>query len=286
MENNVASIKSIPLYFKIQKRIFEIIEKGKPGDHASIAFDIFIMSLILLNVAAIILESFNAVDHELHVFFRIFEIVSIVIFTIEYVLRLWTSKLKTEASNGFVGLLKYIKSPMAVIDLLAILPFYLPFLIPIDLRFLRILRLTRIFRVFKIQRYSKSLSVIAKVLKNKKEQLLVTIFITLLLIVFASTVMYYIENEVQPKAFPNILATFWWAVATLTTIGYGDVYPITDLGRLLSAVIAILGIGLVALPTGLISSGFIEELSKNKKKVKEERIKYCPYCGKKIVKDD
>ena len=149
---------------------------------------------------------------------------------------------------------------------------------------MRILRVTRLLRIFKIQRYTKSLNLIGKVLKSKKEELFITVFVTIILIIFASTLMYYIENDVQPNAFPNILATFWWAVATLTTIGYGDVYPVTDLGRLLSGIIAVLGIGLVALPTGLISSGFIEEISKKKRqhKQKEEDITYCPHCGKRI----
>ena len=154
---------------------------------------------------------------------------------------------------------------MAVIDLLAILPFYIPMLIPIDLRFLRVLRLTKILRILKLNRYSKSLQLLGKILKNKRADLLVTVFVTTILIIFASSLMYYIENPAQPEQFPNIVASFWWAITTLTTVGYGDLYPITILGKILSGVIALLGIGLVALPTGIISSGFIEELSQRKK---------------------
>ena len=176
---------------------------------------------------------------------------------------------------------------MAIIDLMAILPFYLPLLLPVDLRFLRILRLTRLLRLLKVQRYSKSLQLIGIVLKKKKEELIVTVFVTFILMVFASTLMYYLESDVQPDQFPNIISAFWWAIATLTTIGYGDVYPVTGWGRLLSGIIALLGIGLVALPTGILSSGFIEELSRQKSKdiEKSEQYKYCPYCGKRIDKN-
>jgi voltage-gated potassium channel len=273
----------LPIYNTIKKRVYEIIEKGKHGDKASRLFDIFIVALIMMNVIAIILESVAEINRHFYWLFKSFEIFSIIVFSIEYILRIWTSKLKTGSNNAVVAFFKYIISPMAIIDLLAVLPFYLPFLIPLDLRFLRILRVTRLLRIFKIQRYTKSLNLIGKVLKSKKEELFITVFVTIILIIFASTLMYYIENDVQPNAFPNILATFWWAVATLTTIGYGDVYPVTDLGRLLSGIIAVLGIGLVALPTGLISSGFIEEISKKKRQSKQiGEIIFCPHCGKRI----
>ena len=160
---------------------------------------------------------------------------------------------------------------MAVIDLLAILPFYLPMFIPIDLRFLRMLRLTRVLRVFKLNRYSKALNSISGVMRNKKDELLTTVFLMTFIIVISSTLIYYIEHEYQPEAFPNIVESFWWAIATLTTVGYGDVFPITGLGKVLASVIALSGIGLVALPTGIISSGFMANIKTGKK---------CPHCGK------
>lgn len=140
------------------------------------------------------------------------------------------------------------------------------------------LRLTRLFRIFKLNRYSKSLSVIVSIIKNKKDELISTLFIMFFIIVISSTLMYYFENAVQPEAFPNIIASFWWAVATLTTVGYGDIYPITTIGKVLASFIAITGIGLVALPTGIISSGFVEYIS-----TKKETI--CPHCGKKIEEE-
>lgn len=250
---------------KIKQRIYEIIEPAQTHDRQSCVFDKIILALITLNVLTVILGSFQGLITEYKKIFDIFEIISISIFTLEYLLRLYTSDHKFPASSKWESLRKYIVSPMAVIDLLAILPFYIPMLIPIDLRFLRVLRLTKILRILKLNRYSKSLQLLGKILKNKRADLLVTVFVTTILIIFASSLMYYIENPAQPEQFPNIVASFWWAITTLTTVGYGDLYPITILGKILSGVIALLGIGLVALPTGIISSGFIEELSQRKK---------------------
>ncbi len=266
---------------KIKKRIFEIIETGKKGDKLSIGFDTFIISLIILNVTSIVIESFSSLSPSLRTNLRIFEIISVMIFTIEYLLRIWTANLKYKDNSYFIALLKYIRSPMAIIDLLAILPFYIPALIAVDLRFLRILRLTRLLRIFKLNRYTKALAMVGRVIKSKKEELILTMFITFLLVLIASSLMYYIENDIQPGSFPNIIACFWWAIATLTTIGYGDVYPVTAWGKVLSGIIAILGIGLVALPTGIISSGFIEEISKKGNPTKN-KTKYCPHCGNKL----
>lgn len=167
---------------------------------------------------------------------------------------------------------------MAVIDLLAILPFYLPFIFPIDLRVLRTIRVIRLFRLFKVNRYTNSLSIIAKVFKSKASQLISSVFVVGLLMIISSVLMYSIENPVQPEVFKNAFSGLWWAVATFTTVGYGDIYPITGAGKILSAIIAMLGIGLVAVPTGIISAGFIENISDGR----EEEKHYCPYCGKKI----
>lgn len=260
--------------YNLKKRIFEIIEVAEDNDIPSKIFDIFIICLISLNVLALVISSFSNLPSTLIAILKIFEIVSVIIFTIEYLLRLWTSKFLYP--NSKIPVIKYIFSFMAIIDLLAILPFYIPMIISADLRFLRILRLFRIIRVFKLNRYSSAMETIAKVLKNEKEKLFYTIFIMAILIVFASSLMYYVENPAQPEQFPNIVASIWWAVATLTTVGYGDVYPITALGKLLSGIIAILGIGIVALPTGIISSGFMAELESQKK------TKICPHCGKKL----
>lgn len=267
--------------YSYKKRIFEIIDRAKDNDVVSKMFDYIIMTLIILNTTSIILESFAHLAEKYQGVFYYLEVVSIIIFTIEYLLRFWTADLKFECKkSSFRSRIKYLFSFEALIDLIAILPFYLPMLIPFDLRVLRTLRLTRLFRLFKFNRYSKAMNLIGKVITDKKEELFATIFLMCFLILISSTLMHHFESEVQPDAFPNIVASFWWAVATLTTVGYGDIYPITSVGKLLATIIAILGIGLVALPTGIISSGFIDELTKKK----DDDIR-CPHCGKQINED-
>jgi voltage-gated potassium channel len=257
----------------MKSRLFKIIEKADEGDVCSKVFDYIIMILIMINVIAIILESYESLSQSYGSVFRVIEIISVVIFSIEYLLRLWTSDLKYPSDRKVRARVKHTVSFMAMVDLLAILPFYLPMLIPIDLRFLRMLRLFRVARVFKLNRYSKALNTISNVINEKKEELITTVFIMLFIIVISSTLIYYIEYDYQPEAFPNIIASCWWAVATLTTVGYGDIYPITGLGKVLAAIIALAGIGLVALPTGIISAGFMEQIN-NKKR--------CPHCGKEV----
>lgn len=259
----------------IKKRIFEIIEKSESSeDKPGRAFDFFIITLIILNIIAVIIASYNEIFIKFESSFYIIEIVSVIIFSIEYLLRFWTARLKFPDKRH--PYLAFFFSFMAMIDLLAVMPFYIPFLLPIDLRFLRILRLLRLLRIFKLNRYNESMNMIGRVLVKERHILLTTFFITFVLLLLASSLMYYIENEAQPDKFPNIIASFWWAVATLTTVGYGDVIPVTPIGKLLSGTIALLGIGLVALPTAVISSGFINEINKKKRKNK------CPHCGMEI----
>ncbi len=287
----------------LRYRVYEIIEKGASGDKKSLYFDYAIIVLVLLNVLAIILESFETLEQKeaYKTLFSTFEVFSVIIFTIEYVLRLWTAPYKYDKLKGVFPYVKFSTSFLAIIDLLAIIPFYLPYFLVVDLRLLRMLRIIRLLRILKLNRYSRSLNVLGRVLKDKKSDLVATIFITLILLIIASTLMYNLEHERQPEAFPDIVETLWWAVATLTTVGYGDVYPITGWGRLLSGTIALLGIGIVALPTGILSSGYLEELQKtrdeealeeeakaaaergegpNSEKVKVVYI--CPYCQKDV----
>lgn len=266
----------------IKKRLFEIIQKASKTDTASKIFDIFIIALILLNVILVIVDTFNIPQQLSNIFYYV-EIFSIIVFTIEYVCRVYTADLLFPDLSPIKARIKYIFSFMAIIDLLAILPFYLPFVFPLDLRVLRMLRIFRLLRIFKVNRYTTALSTIAGVFKRKKNQLLSSIFVVLILMIIASVLMYNIENEAQPEAFGNAFEALWWAVATLTTVGYGDVYPITVLGKILSAIIALLGIGLVAVPSGIISAGFMENVNKEKENTDMDDEKcFCPYCGKKI----
>ena len=239
----------------------------------------FIYLLILLNVCTIIVASYKDVFNEYIEWFEYFELLTVIIFSIEYLLRLWTADLEFEGKNGFVKRLKFIFSFYGLIDLFAILPFYLPLLFKFDLRVLRILRLFRLLRIFKLGRLSKSLQTITSVLKESKSELGITIFVAFILMILSSTLMFYVENEVQPEKFENIGQAMWWSVATLTTVGYGDIYPITGLGKILSSIIALVGIGFVALPTGIISSAFISRMQTQKEADKNCE---CPNCGTKF----
>ncbi|MCK4761150.1 MAG: ion transporter [Candidatus Aminicenantes bacterium] len=268
------------VYKNLKKKAHSFIIKKDKSKWYQKIFPYFVYILIVLNVIAVILESVESIRELNKNLFRLFEIFSVIVFTIEYIVRVWVAEHEFINRTAFKARIKFIFSFFGMIDLFAILPFYLPMLIKFDLRFLRILRLMRLFRLFKIARYSKALKMVGTVLRNKKESLLLTLVVTLMLLLVASSLMYHIEHDSQPSAFPNILASFWWAVATLTTIGYGDIYPITGWGKFLSGIIALLGIGLVALPTGIIGSGFIEVIEK-----KKERSKFCPNCGKKYRVD-
>lgn len=181
-----------------------------------------------------------------------------------------------EYSGIVTGRLRFIIKPLPVIDLLAILPFYLSF-VPIDLRFIRVFRLFRIFRVAKLGRYSSSVRLLGRVVRNKKEELVITGMVMILLVVLTSSFMYFAENEAQPNKFPDIPTTMWWSVVTLTTVGYGDVYPVTGTGKFFAAIIAILGIGMFALPTGILGAGFVEEIQKRRSKKP-----VCSHCGREV----
>ena len=262
---------------KVKKRIFEILEIASAGDLLSRTLDIFIMTLIFLNVVAVILETVKSLSSQYTLFFERFEVFSVSIFTIEYILRLWTCTTDNSFKGPIKGRIRFVVTPLALVDLIAILPFYLPMIISLDLRFIRAVRLLRLFRLFKIGRYSESLKTLGGVLKGKKEELLITVFVVLILLVIASSLLYFVENGAQPESFSSIPAAMWWGVATLTTVGYGDVYPITPIGRFFGAIIAILGIGVFALPAGVLASGFAEEIQRKR----EERM-ICPHCGKDI----
>lgn len=273
----------------LKKRIFFLIdEKGRKKSHWNRFFHLSIMALILLSVTGIILESFANFREQYGVALQVFEWFTVAVFSAEYLLRVWTADLKFTEDSPWRARLQFILSPMGLIDLLAILPFYLPFFFKFDLRFIRILRITRLLRIFKLSRYTRALSLFTSVFFEKRNELGITLFVMFLLLLMSSTIMYYLESDIQPEQFPDIISTFWWSVATLTTVGYGDVYPVTGWGKLVSGVIAILGIGLVALPTGILSAGFIEKIEDNNKKkalvekVTNKPFKYCPHCGEKL----
>jgi len=262
---------------KIKRRVYKILEVAAPGDRASRYTDILIMTLILLNVIVVILETVEQLSTRYQHIFNAFDFFSVMVFTIEYILRIWSCTTDERFSSPVRGRLRFLFTPMALIDLVAILPFYLP-LVVADLRFVRVIRLFRLFRLFKMARYLDSMRTLGAVLKLKKEELTVTFFALMILLIFSSSLAYHVEHEAQPEQFSSIPAAMWWGVVTLATVGYGDVYPITPLGKLIGALIIITGIGMFALPAGILASGFVEEVQTKEK----EQRNVCPHCGKRI----
>jgi voltage-gated potassium channel len=264
---------------RLKQRLFDILHDDEVEDPVERYFNLVMLLVILLSVVSVILETEDALYAQFSAFFRTFEIITVVIFSLEYVLRIWTCTMDPRYRSPILGRLKWAITPMAIIDLVAILPFYVPSS-GLDLRFLRAVRLVRLFRLLKMAHYSQSLKTLTRVLRAKKDELLVTLFASVIILVLASSIMYYVEREAQPEAFNSIPSSMWWGVATLTTIGYGDIYPKTVLGKLLGSVIAMLGIGLFALPAGIIASGFSAELQNRQKPAI-----ICPHCGE-VIEDD
>jgi voltage-gated potassium channel len=248
-------------------------------NRAGKSLDTFIIVLIAFNVLMIVLESEQTLAGPYGGWFRGFEYFSSIFFTIEYALRTWScvENPRFGAMGPVRGRLRYALTFFAVIDFVAIAPFYLPMLISLDLRFVRAIRLFRLFRLFKMGRYSTSIKFIVEVFRRRKEELAMTIFVVLIVLILAASLLYFVENGAQPEAFGSIPDAMWWGVITLTTVGYGDVYPITGLGRFLGAFIALIGVGMVALPAGLIASGFNEIIQEKAGKI--SKMRNCPHCG-------
>lgn len=265
------------MYEKLKYRFYDILVETDDGEIIDRIVAVFLMLLILLNAIAVVLETVDSWTEAYGVYFHAFEVFSVTVFTIEYLLRLWIMTYDSRYKHPFWGRVKYTLSAMALIDLVAILPVFLPMFYAFDLRFIRLLRIIRLFRLFKLSRYIASLDLLDDVIKSKKEQLLVTIVMIAILLLFASSLMYLVENEAQPDKFTDIPSSMWWGVATITTVGYGDVFPITPLGKLLGAFVAFLGIGMFALPTSILASGFTEIIEKQRKE--NQKPCACPHCG-------
>ncbi|MEZ5543122.1 MAG: ion transporter [Pseudomonadota bacterium] len=247
----------------MRRRIHQILELAQPDDRSSRRFDIFIVALISLNILALVLESVQEIHrHHVQLFFW-FEVFSVGVFTVEYLLRIWSC---VEAADQrfrhpLRGRLRFALTPMALVDLCAILPFYLGMIYTLDLRFLRALRL---LRIFKLTRYSTAMSTLLQVLRDEAQSFGAAFLILFIIMIIASSGVYLFEHKAQPEAFSNIPEAAWWSVATLTTVGYGDVTPITTGGKIFGIFIMIIGIGMVALPAGILASAFSEELRKRR----------------------
>ena len=249
----------------VRKRIAELLEQRDESDTSSRIVNHSLIVLIVLNVIAIILESVDAIYASYEQAFWSFEVFSVAIFTIEYLARVWSSIDLEDASDSspVVGRIKYMLSPLALIDLIAILPFYLSLYLTFDLRFLRGLRL---LRLFKLTRYSPALGALLDVVQKESEALLAAMVVLVILLVMSAGGIYILENDLQPETFGSIPSAMWWAIVTLTTVGYGDVTPLTTMGKVFGGVIGLLGIGMIALPAAIMASGFAENVRSRKRK--------------------
>jgi len=254
---------------RLRRRTYEILEVAEGGDWISRACDTGLILLILVNVAAVILETVEPIQQAHGEAFATFELISVAIFTVEYLLRAWSAVERADhcGEAHWKSRLRYLVSPMALIDLLAILPFYLAFLVSVDLRFLRVLRL---LRIFKLTRYSSAMTMLLNVFREEASSFCAAFFILIIILILASSGIYLVEQHAQPEAFGSIPHAMWWAMATLTTVGYGDVTPITPFGKLFGACITIVGIGMVALPAGILASGFADQLRRRREALEHE----------------
>ena len=252
--------------------LFKVGAGGRLGWY----MDYFIILLIVANVLAVMLETVDPVYAAYGKELFAFEVISVVIFTVEYFGRLWSAVEHPDYRHPIRGRIRYAVSPYMLIDLVAILPFYVGLVG--DYRFLRALRLFRFLRLLKLTRYSESLRLFLRAVRLKREELVITSIVGAILLLVASSGMYFVEHTAQPEEFSSIPATLWWGVVTLTTVGYGDVHPVTPLGKAIGAFVAVLGVGLFALPASILASGFIEAA--------RERTISCPHCRETILKED
>lgn len=253
----------------LKQRVFNLVELSEEKKTGSWYFDIFIISLILLSCLAIVLESISSLRIQYSDLFNKFELFCVVVFTTEYILRIYSITESDKFKGAITGRIKYSLTAYALIDLFAILPFYVAHFFS-DGMFLRVLRLLRFIRLLKIFRFLNSLTIIDDVIRAKKDELIISFIIILKVLFISSTIMYYCENTAQPDKFSSIPETMWWAMMTLTTVGYGDVVPVTVAGKVISAIISLIGICLFALPTAILASGFSEEIQNRRENNRNE----------------
>jgi len=280
----------------IEKALYYLVDENDEHNRLSKFFNYFLMILIILSVGEMALETDDSIFVPYRHFFHTFDFFTVMVFSIEYIIRILTAHLnpKIKGKTRWQHIKNYIFSFAGIVDLLSILPFYLDFT-SLDLRVVKTLRLFRFLRVFKIARYNESIKLVGDVIWNKRSEIGVIMGLIIIIMIIASFVMFYAEHKDNAEHFPNVLSCLWWAIVTMTTIGYGDVYPITTAGKVVGSIMALLGIGLVAMPTGIISAGFLEKIAEKEKEEKDkgkeepkENISennqkhYCPYCGHKL----
>jgi len=276
-----------------RKRVAEIIEVGSGGDWPSRAYDIVSTLVLLLNLIATVMYTFDSMEENHGQVLLWIEAITVAFFAVDYALRVWTARFSSRSMGGRRAIRNYVLSFTGLVDLLSFLPYYLPFVFPSGMAAFRMFRVVRVFRLFQINAYDDALNVIKEVIASKRQQLLSSIFVILVLMLASSLCMYSLEHEAQPEIFSNAFSGIWWSVSTLLTIGYGDIYPITTLGKIFSIFITFLGVGMVAIPTGIISAGFVEQYSRLKRIseyasetdvhfIKAQLCKRDPWVGKMI----
>jgi voltage-gated potassium channel len=260
----------------LRRRVYHALEVEEDDTGWERALNVALLVLIVVNVAAVVLETVPDLKARHERTFDVIEGFSVAVFTLEYVLRLWSS-VEDARYRDAGGRLHFALSPLALIDLAAIAPSYVPGEIFLDLRFARLIRLVRLLRVLKIARYSATVRSFARVARAKGPDIGVILLLLGLMLLLASSAMYFLEHHAQPQVFSSIPASMWWAIVTLTTVGYGDVVPMTPVGRALGALIALIGIGFFALPAGLLAAAFTEEMARQRRR---EAGDVCPTCGR------
>ena len=248
-----------------QRRIYEIVNVGASEDFTSRAYDFLNTFIIVINLAVSVIYTFQEAREAYGWLLLSIEAVTAAFFAVDYALRVWTARFLYPKQTKPMALVKYIFSFTGIVDLLSFLPYYLPVFFPAGAVAFRMFRVVRIFRLFRLNKYYDALNVITEVISSKRQQLLSSVFIILVLMLASSLCMYSLEHEAQPEVFTNAFSGLWWAVSTLLTVGYGDIYPVTSMGRLFSIVITFLGVGMVAIPTGIISAGFVDQYSRIKR---------------------
>lgn len=255
---------------QLRTRIYRLLEDPiEDGSERWVRLSI--QALIVLNVSAVVVQTVDPWGQRYADEFLAFELFSIAVFSVEYIFRIWAVTVNPRYGHWLTGRLRFALTPMALVDFLAIAPAWMPLLVGMDLRAMRVLRLLRIFRLLKLGRYSRALQSLGRALTAKLPELSVTVFALLIVLVMAASILYAVERDAQPDTFGSIPAAAWWGITTLTTVGYGDAAPITALGKFAASVVAILGIGLFALPAGILGSAFVSQL--------QSETTRCPHCG-------
>ncbi len=296
-------------YEQIERALYYLVDENNEQNRLPKFVNYFLMTLIVLTVGEMALETDQTTHEAYKAYFEFFDYFTLIVFTLEYIIRILTANLNPEnkGATRWQKTWDYIFSLPGIIDLVSILPFYLD--LAFDGRMFRSLKLMRLFRVFKIARYNESMKDIIDVIRAKSSEIGVIMSVIIIIMIISAFLMYYAEHTEQSEAFPNVLSCLWWAIVTMTTIGYGDVYPVTVYGKIIGSVMALLGIGLVAMPTGIISAGFLEKVNERKEKKEKENKEreaaekakendaqnaekaaasadgkkhFCPYCGHRL----